>query len=220
MIAHELKNPVMSIKGLAVTGTRLYGSMTDQERLEFLRLIDQEATRLIVVAEQVSTALRVETGQLVYEMRPASLTELVRKAAGEGDRGEHPMLVDAEGDARVPLDRSRVADVLEIILDNAARYSPPDAPIEVRVGSGPGGEGLVEVIDRGPGIPEEHRESVFERFAKWRPHGYEETPGAGLGLFIARAHVEAHGGRIEIADGPGFGTIFRVSLPAEGGRGG
>jgi signal transduction histidine kinase len=71
------------------------------------------------------------------------------------------------------------------------------------------------VADRGPGIPSERVLQVFERFGSWRPAGYEETPGAGLGLFLARAHALAHDGRVYVADRDDGGTILRVTLPAE-----
>jgi signal transduction histidine kinase len=114
------------------------------------------------------------------------------------------------------LDRARFAEILGHLIDNAAKYSPPDAPIEVRVHRSQDGSLLVDVVDRGPGIPPEQRETVFERYAAWRPAGYEETPGAGLGLFICRQHLKAHGGRIDIEDMDDRGTRVRITLPAGG----
>jgi len=99
------------------------------------------------------------------------------------------------------------------LLDNASKFSPPDAPIEVRAYRSPDGDAVVEVADRGPGIPVEHREDVFGEFTEWRPPGYEETPGAGLGLFICRAHLKAMAGRIDIEDERDRGTMLRVTLP-------
>lgn len=213
--AHELRNPLMSIRGLATTGIRLYESMSDEERLEFLRLIDREAARLSSVTEQIATALAIAAGKLRYSIRPEQLGKLVEEVAWDGPRGEHPMLVEADADLVAACDRARVLEVLGSLLDNAAKFSPPDAPIEVRAYRGADGSAVVEVADRGPGIPPEEREHVFERFARWRPPGYEATPGAGLGLFISRAHMEAQGGRIEVDDEAGRGTILRFSLPQE-----
>ncbi len=216
MIAHELKNPLMSIKGLATTGTRLYDSMSDEERLEFFRLIDVESTRLKQIAEETSTALKIDAGQLRYDIRPEALAGLVEEVVWPSPHGEHPLLVEAEPDVMVRCDRAKTAEVLANLLDNAVKYSPPDAPIEVRAFRGPDRTAVVEVADRGPGIPSEHREEVFRKFARYRPPGYQEVPGAGLGLFICRAHLKAQGGRIDIEDGPGRGTILRLILPAEG----
>jgi two-component system sensor histidine kinase KdpD len=215
-IAHELKNPLASIKGLASTGVKLFDSMSDEERLEFFRLIDEEASRLKLTIEQSAMALRIEAGSVSYDLRPTDVGALVEELAWRSPHGEHPMVVETEPGLEVPLDRLRFAEVIENLLDNAAKFSPPDAPIEVRVVRGEDGSAIVEVSDRGPGIAPEHRSAVFERFSAWRPSGYEETPGSGLGLFIARAHVLGHGGRMVLEDRDEGGTMQRVVLPGRG----
>jgi signal transduction histidine kinase len=131
--------------------------------------------------------------------------------------GEHPLTIDAEDGLVASIDRARIGEVLAELVDNASKFSPPDAPILVRVRRDDG-RALIEVEDRGPGIPEGRRDEVFERFCHLRPPGYEEVPGSGLGLFISRAHVAAHGGRIVVNDAPGdgaVGTMLRVELPLE-----
>ncbi|MFB3737832.1 MAG: sensor histidine kinase [Candidatus Velamenicoccus archaeovorus] len=215
-IAHELKNPIMAVKGLAATGARLYGSMNDDERKEFFQLIDAEAERLRAIADATSTALKIDAGTIVYDLRPEDLGKLVEEVAWRARVGQHAMVVRADQDLMAELDRNRFAEVLGHLIDNAAKYSPPDAPIEVRARRSDDGALLVEVVDRGPGIPPEQREVVFERYAAWRPAGYEETPGAGLGLFICREHLKAHGGRIDIEDMDDRGTMLRITLPAGG----
>jgi signal transduction histidine kinase len=215
-IGHELKNPLASIRGLATTGVKLYGSMTEEERLEFFRLIDLEAARLGRLIDQAATAMRIQAGSLRYDVRPEDLGRLVRDVAEATAPGDHPLEVDAEPGIVVQADRGRLSETLEDVLDNAARFSPPDAPIEVRVARGGDVSALLEVCDRGPGVPPEHREGVFEMFASWRPAGYEETPGAGLGLFIARSHVLAMGGRMDLEGRDGGGTMLRITLPGEG----
>jgi signal transduction histidine kinase len=212
-IGHELKNPIMSVKGLASSGIRLYGSMSDDERLEFFRLIDVEANRLKLIADEISTALRIDAGQLSYDVRDEDVAALVRDVAWRTPSGPHAMVVEVQDGLTAPLDRTRLTEVLVHLLDNASKFSPPDAPIEVRAYRSPDGEAVVEVADRGPGIPVERREDVFQEFTEWRPPGYEETPGAGLGLFICRAHLKAMAGRIDIEDEGERGTMLRVTLP-------
>lgn len=215
-IAHELKNPLASIKGLASTGVKLFDSMSDEERLEFFRLIDEEASRLKLTIERSATALRIEAGGVSYDLQPTDIGALVEELAWRAPYGEHPMVVETEPGLEVPLDRLRFAEVIDNLLDNAAKFSPPDAPIEVRVVRGEDGSAIVEISDRGPGIAPEHRSAVFERFSAWRPPGYEETPGSGLGLFIAKAHVLAHGGQMVLEDRDEGGTMQRVMLPGGG----
>jgi signal transduction histidine kinase len=215
-IAHELKNPLASIKGLASTGVKLFGSMSDEERLEFFRLIDDEASRLKLTIEQSAMALRIEAGDVSYDLQPTDVGALVEELAWRSPHGEHPMVVETEPGLEVPLDRLRFTEVIENLLDNAVKFSPPDAPIEVRVVRGDDDWVIVEIADRGPGITPEHRSAVFERFSSWRPPGYEETPGSGLGLFIARAHVLAHEGRMALEDRDEGGTMLRVTVPGGG----
>jgi signal transduction histidine kinase len=215
-LAHELRNPLMAIKGLASTGVRMFDRMTEDERREFFRLIDEEAARVRRVVDQSAEALAVDADRVVYDRRPEDLAALVEEVAWEAPHGAHPMSVESEMGVTALVDRRSIGNVVTGLIDNAAKYSPPDAPIEVVVRRDEGGA-VVEVADRGPGIPLDRVDGVFERFASWRPAGYEETPGAGLGLFLARRHVDAHGGRIDVVDRDEGGTILRVSLPgAEG----
>ena len=214
-IGHELKNPIMAIKGLASTGSRLYDSLSDGERRDLFRTIDAEAGRLKLIGEETSTAMRIDAGQLRYDLRENDVGALVEQVAWRTPVGDHPMAVQAEPGLRASVDRTRLSEVVAHLIDNAAKFSPPGAPISVGVRAD-GDDVLIEVVDAGPGIPAEQREAVFERYGTWRPPGYEATPGAGLGLFIARAHVLAHGGRIEIEGTPAGGTMLRVRVPVGG----
>jgi signal transduction histidine kinase len=216
MIAHELKNPLMSIKGLAATGSRLYDSMTDEERKDFFRLIDQESSRLKLIVDEISTALKIDAGQLAYAIHPEALGALVEETAWRFPAGDHPLRVETEDDLTAPLDRGRIEEALTNLLDNAAKFSAHDAPIVVRAFRKVDGSATVEVLDRGPGIPSDRRSEVFRKFCRYRPPGYEDVPGAGLGLVIRAAHIKAHGGRIDIEDGFGQGTMLRLTVPSGG----
>jgi signal transduction histidine kinase len=212
-LSHELKNPLMSIKGLASTGARLYDQMDDDERRDFFRLIDEEAARLKRVAEQAATALRVDADQVVYDLREEDLGALVEEVAWATPHGEHPMTVETTPDVLIEVDRRHLSEAVAALIDNAAKFSPPDAPIEVRSLRDDDGDAVIEVADRGPGVPPDRLEAVFERFGRWRPPGYEETSGAGLGLFLSRSHVAAHGGRLDLLERDDGGSILRVTLP-------
>jgi two-component system sensor histidine kinase KdpD len=214
-ISHELRNPIMSIKGLASTGSRLYPSLDDAERQDLFRLIDLEAARLRLVADQTSTTLKIDAGTLPYDLRREDVGRVVEETAWRTPVGDHPVSVRAEVDLRARVDRTRIAEVVTNLVDNAAKFSPAEAPIEVVAARAEGGIGI-EVRDAGPGIPQDRRATAFDRYGSWRPPGYEEVPGAGLGLFIASAHVRAHGGRLDIVDVEPHGTILRVWLPSGG----
>jgi two-component system OmpR family sensor kinase len=213
-LSHELKNPLLAIKGLAATGSRMYDQMPDEERREFFGLIDEEAGRLKEVVEHAATAMKVDADQVVYDLQDHDLGALVEEVAWVAPHGDHPMTVRTDPGIAVRADRRYLGEVLEGLIDNAAKFSPPDAPIDVTVWR-EDGIARVEIADRGPGIPPEVVERIFQRFAGWRPAGYEETPGAGLGLFLARAHLRAHEGRIDVAERDDGGTILRITLPSQ-----
>jgi signal transduction histidine kinase len=215
MIAHELRGPVTTVKGLATTGARHYDSLGDPEKKEFFELIDQEARRLLHIVDETSIALKIDAATLTYDIRPEDLAIVVADAVKKAEAGDHEVSVDAEPDVRIPLDRLRMTETVTQLLENAAHFSPTGEPIAVRARRD-GASAVIEVQDRGPGIATEHRDRAFERFARFRPVGYEEVPGTGLGLFICRAHVEAHGGAISVEDPPRGGTMLRISLPTEG----
>jgi two-component system sensor histidine kinase KdpD len=220
-IARELRDPLLSIKGLSASGIRLYDEMNDEGRREFFRLVDQEASRLKLAAEQIATALQIDADRLEYDRREEDLGALIEEIAWQAPHGDHPMVVETEPKITVEIDRRRVGEALTNLIDNAAKFSPPDAPIEVRAYRDERGDAVIEVGDHGPGIPPDRHTEVFTRFTSWRPPGYEETPGVGVGMYIARAHVRAQGGRIGIADREDAeegaeehpGTTLRVILP-------
>jgi signal transduction histidine kinase len=218
MVAHEVRGPVSTIRGLASTGDLQWDRLPDAERREFFRLIDQESVRLLRVADQVATALKVDAGTLNYVLRPTDLGEGVREGIDRARTGDHPLAVDLEEGTEVLLDRVRFAEAVTQLVDNAAAFSPPDAPIEVRARVEEG-SAVVEVVDHGPGIRPDRREAVFGKFPEFRPPGYEEVPGTGLGLFICRGLVRAQGGDVMAMEAPDGGTMLRITLPTQGDKG-
>ena len=215
-LTHEIRGPVSTVRGLVATTLAHFDRLSDQERKEFLGLIRQEADRLERTVEQVAFALKLDAGSIRFDIRPHDLAAIVHDAvqASEGT-GDHPLKVDAAAHVEAPVDPTQIGSVIRQLVDNAKAFSPSGTPIEVRLRES-GDEALIEVVDGGPGIPPEKREAVFERFADWRPAGYEDRPGAGLGLFICRAVARAHRGDASIADGPDGGTMLIVRLPMEG----
>lgn len=214
-LTHEIRGPVSTIRGLASTTLLHYDRLDDGERREFLELIRGEAERLERTVEQVALALKLDAGTLRFDIRRQDLGVIVRGAARAAEPADHPLEVDTADDVEAPVDSIQIAFVVRQLIDNAAAFSPPDSPISVRL-SLDGDGAVIEVGDRGPGIPPDRRGSVFERFAEWRPAGYEDRQGTGLGLFICRAIARAHGGDISIDEGPAGGTMLIVRLPVEG----
>ena len=217
MIAHEVRGPVTTIRGIAATAATHYEGLDDEERREFFELIEQESRRLLTTVDQTSLALKIDARSLTYEMSPIELAPAVRAGveAAEVDPTQHAIHVLAQEDVILVADRARLRELVRQLVDNAAKFSPAGAPITVRAVA-EGKAAVVEVMDEGPGVPAEQREAVFERFGRWRPRGYEEQPGNGLGLFICRGLAAEHQGDISVEDGPGGGTMLRVRLPLGG----
>jgi signal transduction histidine kinase len=214
-LTHEIRGPVSTLRGLVNTTLTHYDRLSDEERREFLHLMRHETDRLERTVEQVAFALKLDAGSLRFDIRPRDLAEIVRETAQAADTGDHPMEVDVAESIEAPVDGALIASVVHQLIDNAVTFSPPDSPI--RIGLRRDGDGaVIEVTDHGPGVPPDKREAVFEHFADWRPPGYEDRPGTGLGLFISRAVAREHGGEASIADGPAGGTMLLVRLPVEG----
>jgi two-component system sensor histidine kinase KdpD len=214
-LTHEIRGPVSTLRGLVGTTLTHYDRLSDDERREFLHLMRHEADRLERTVEQVALALKLDAGSLRFDIRPRDLAEIVRETAQAADTGDHPMEVDVAESIEALVDGALIASVVHQLIDNAVTFSPPDSPITIGLRRD-GDDALIEVTDRGPGVPPDKREAVFERFADWRPPSYEDRPGTGLGLFISRAVAREHGGEASIADGPAGGTMLLVRLPVEG----
>ena len=212
MVSHELRGPISTIKGLAVTSRTYYDQLPDEEKREFLELIEQESDRMLEIVKQASLAMKLSAGVLAMQMGPADLAAIVREGVGAAGLGDDRR-VDLElDDVTVECDHTRLVEVVRQVVQNAGTYSPPDEPIAVSL-TGGGTDAVLTVVDHGPGIPGDKREHVFTTFPNWRPAGFEEVQGTGLGLFISKALVAEHGGEISVEDAPGGGTMLRIRLP-------
>jgi len=217
MVAHELRGPISTIKGLAVTSRTYYDQLPDDEKREFLSLIEQESDRMLEIVNQASLAMKLSAGVLPTHRGLADLAAIVREGVGAAGLGPGRSLdLDLDlADVTIEGDRTQLVQVVRQVMQNAGAYSPADEPIAVTVRH-EGDHAIVEIVDQGPGIPDEQREHVFTTFPNWRPKGYEEVQGAGLGLFISRALVAEHHGEMSIEDAPGGGTMLRIRLPLKG----
>jgi signal transduction histidine kinase len=213
MMAHEVRGPVSSVRGLAATTLGSYDRLSDDERRELVGLIEQEARRLVSTVDQTSLALKVDAGTLSMTMRPDDLGAAVREAA-RGVAPGRPVQIEAEPDVTARIDRRWIAEIVRQLMDNAEKFSPAGEPIGVAVRR-ENGHAVIEITDAGPGIPPDKRDLVFTKFAKWRSPGYEEIPGSGLGLFICRGLAAEHQGDVVVVGRPRGGTMLRVRLPLE-----
>jgi signal transduction histidine kinase len=217
MIAHEVRGPVSTVRGLAGTALVHYDRLSDDERREFLDLIEQESRRLLVTVTQASNALKVDAETIAYILTPQELAPAVHEGVEAADTRDHLVEIDIPDGIKVRIDRRWLPEAVRQVVDNAARFSPPSASISVTARAD-GDWVSIEVTDHGPGIPPERRGEVFEKYVSWRPDGYEQKAGSGLGLFLTRGIVSGHNGQVSIEDVPGGGTMLRIRLPLSDAR--
>lgn len=213
-LAHDIKTPLTSIKA-AVTSLLGNSAAADQE---LLTIINEEADRLNQLAAEVVAMARVEAGKLHLEKRPIAAAELIEGALGELGARTEPSVGVTVAPALPPAecDPEFVQQVIKQLIENALKYSPEGTAVTVSA-ERKGAKIVIGVADRGPGIEEEERLRIFEKFFRGRRHRFE-TKGTGMGLAIAKGIIEAHGEKIWVESEPGHGSAFYFSLPLAGGR--
>jgi signal transduction histidine kinase len=215
MVSHELRTPLGLIKGY--TGTLLNPGLDLDEgtRREFLKIIDDEADQLAELVANLLDMSRIEAGTLRVEPRPADLAGLLTECSTRLRVREPERALELDLPAALPpvlADERRIVQVVDNLLTNAARYTPVGTQIVLRARAD--GESVaVAVVDRGPGIPADKREQVFEKFVRLDEGDRSAVGGSGLGLAICRGIVQAHGGTIWVESEQGSGSTFAFNLP-------
>jgi PAS domain S-box-containing protein len=215
-ISHELKTPVAIIKGYAATLRREDVTWDQKTIRDNLAVIEDEADRLSELIQNLLDASKLQAErELRLQISDVALDELgaraVERFRTQTDR--HRFLLNFP--AEFPLirgDEVRLREVLDNLLSNAVKYSPNGGDIEVG-GSADGKRVRVYVRDQGEGIPENEQEHIFERFYRVDGKLSRKTQGTGLGLYLAKAIIEAHGGKISVESKPGQGSTFYFTLP-------
>lgn len=215
-VSHELRTPLTSIKGYAQTMLVRADDLGPADRRNFLEVIHRQCNRLAAIVDTLLLASRLESGELGGKLTYISLSELLRDAA-EASNGSERITLEVAPGAGLVADSFRVHHIVRNLLENACKYSPPGSPVLVRVTADDEKEVSIEVLDRGPGIPEGEREKIFQRFHRVVDPDRSAVPGTGLGLYITRRFTLDIGGEIEVlsANEPGWGGAhFKVRIPS------
>jgi PAS domain S-box-containing protein len=212
-VFHELRTPLTTALGMAET-LRRYGedlppdrraAMTERLAVGVARLRDR-------VLEAVSAG-QLLTRSLRVERRPVRIHDVVAEQAARTLAADRPLTVAIDPGETVIVDPGHLGQIVSVLLGNADKHTPPGEPVFVRLLREDDGITLV-IEDRGPGVPEQLRERIFEPFTRWRAP--EERPGLGLGLYLVAGLAHLYGGRAWVEDRPGGGSSFRVHLPTSG----
>jgi two-component system sensor histidine kinase KdpD len=213
-VTHEFRTPLTSIKASAET--LLSGAQLDvAQRNDLLTVINEETDRLNRLVGEAAEVAQLDSHQLEFHFEPHSIQDPI-DAALQTLRPvlqHHP--VDVKLQPNLPLvkmDSARIAEVLVHLLENASKYSPPDTPIHVVAELRLGGDLVTSVADHGPGIDDMEQDMVFEKFYRGR-HQRSTVQGTGMGLAIAKAIIELHGGTIGVRSQLGRGSVFYFTLP-------
>lgn len=221
-ISHELRSPLAAIKGYAAT-LRRYGSKLGRaERDEFLQAIEEASDRLEVIVSRLLQLARLEAGTLTPSLVSVNVVHLVREAIAaaehrwetvEKDSPSYTFLAPEQDNMPQALaDLQLQREVLDIVLENAVKYSPGGGIIRVTLQTD-GKTICISVEDRGLGIPENHLNRIFDRFHRVDTRLTREVEGAGLGLAIAKRIMQLQGGDISVESQPGVGSTFTMTLP-------
>jgi signal transduction histidine kinase len=218
-VAHELRSPLTSVKGFTATLLAKWERFTDEQKKVMLETVDADANRITRLIAELLDISRIDSGRLEVRRQPVDIAAAVRRHVDARIAAGIPRdRFDVEVGGGLPAlwaDPDKIDQVLGNLLENAVRHGEGRVTIEVTpdvlpgTSGKPGTEGTtVTVSDEGPGIPEESMNRVFARF--WRGN---KRGGTGLGLYIVKGIVEAHGGTISVGRAPGGGAQFRFILP-------
>ncbi len=217
-VSHELRTPLAAIRGEADVTLRARESTAEDYRVALARISEQAALSGGLVDDLLFIA-RNEGGSPRLKLKPVALAEIARRACADVQSVAEQRAVSVEIAETAPTrtvqgDPVRLRQLVTILLDNAVRYTEAGTAVQVVLSQGPGGV-VLQVIDHGKGIADDEIEFVFDRFYRGEDASERHAEGSGLGLAMARAIVEAHGGEIGIESQPGQGTTVGVVLPVQ-----
>jgi two-component system, OmpR family, phosphate regulon sensor histidine kinase PhoR len=208
-LVHELKTPITSLR---LTAESLLDDPIPKDRRRFAERLIKEADLMSKIVDNLRQLGDIETGTVAVEMTRFDLRELIEDSVSRLGV-DRPIEIDVPPDLVILTDRTKLAQALRNLLDNAAKFSPPGTAVDIRAEAD--GELVVSVRDRGPGISPEHWSRVFERFYKVDRARPRESGGFGLGLAITKHLVQVLGGRIWTEAAREGGQVFYIALPRQ-----
>ncbi|MGH9744845.1 MAG: sensor histidine kinase [Candidatus Acidiferrales bacterium] len=217
-VTHALRTPLTSIKA-SVTNLLSNPALTNDQRAELLTIINEESDRLNRLVGEAAEMAQLDAGEVVLKIEPHPLSEVINAALAQTKSVLANRRVDLRLSAdlpRVRVDLSRAREGLVHLLENANQYSPPEQPITITAEQH-GDFVVTSVADRGAGIDDPEQSLIFEKFYRGRDQRYR-VEGTGMGLPIAKAIVEAHGGTISLTSQRGHGSVFSFTLPIDRSR--
>jgi two-component system sensor histidine kinase KdpD len=210
-VSHDLRTPLTSILGSALTLEATKLELPSEDALDLVGRIAANARKLERLLGDLLDLDRLQRGIVAPQRRPTDLAALVARAVDERvDPHGHDIVTEVPPGSFL-LDAAKVERIVENLLSNALRHTPPGTQVWIRTAPADGGVSIV-VEDAGPGVPEELHDAVFEPFRQAPGSSSEHSPGVGIGLSLVRKFAELHGGKAWLTRREGGGASFRVFL--------
>ena len=219
LVSHDLRTPLTSIIGYVELALDEDGSAPlDDERRRYIQVVARSSDRLLRLVDDLLLAARLQSGRFMLTVDDADLEAVASEALDEmharADRRGISLFLACDGPTRIKCDRRRVLQLLDNLISNAVKFTPEGGRVELRVERTLTGA-AIEIHDTGVGLDPGDEERIFDRFYRAASAVADQVPGTGLGLFIARAIAERHGGTLVARRREGGGSIFRLDLPAQ-----
>jgi two-component system, OmpR family, sensor histidine kinase KdpD len=212
-VTHEFRTPLTAIKA-SVTSLLSNPGLEEAQRLELLTVINEESDRLNHLVGEAAEMAQLDAHKVELRLGQHQIAEAVEDAVAKSKTilGKHPVGVQLPQNLPpVRIDVDRISEVVAQLLENAAKYSPPESPIHI-TGEVRNRMVMISIADRGPGIDDFEQSLIFEKFYRGRNQRMQ-VQGTGMGLAIAKAIVEAHGGEIGVTSQLGRGSVFYFTVP-------
>ncbi|MBE0615453.1 MAG: PAS domain-containing protein [Burkholderiales bacterium] len=216
-VSHELRTPLTSIRGsLGILAGGVAGPLSDKVK-GFIDIAKDNCERLIRLINDILDMEKIESGKMTFQLQVLDLMQLIEQTvkANEGFAAQHKVrlqIISARPGAKVHVDADRLAQVLTNLISNACKFSPVEGSVDITV-SGHDERCFVGVVDHGPGISEEFRKRIFQKFSQEDSSDMRQKGGTGLGLSISKAIIEGLGGEIGFETEVGGGSTFYFYLP-------
>lgn len=219
MLVHDLRTPMTGILGSGEIIEELLVGEVDERIMNLVRIIPKESKRLIDLINNILDFYRLEEAGIKVTPRPISVKELVREAydGAKVIAGKQGVKFTTSVEPNLPMivgDEAKLLQVLSNLVGNALKFTPSGRSVKIFAGGVADGMVTAGVADTGVGIPKADIPHLFEKFKTFRTDSDRRVRGSGLGLYIARAIIEAHGGAINVASEEGKGSTFTFTVPA------
>jgi signal transduction histidine kinase len=220
MAAHDLRNPLEVILTYSEFLLEEAAPRLDRDQVAFIETIRSSSEFMLHLVEDLLDLAKIESGRLELDLAPVDLAEVIDRNVAmnrvlAAKKGIGIELRIADGPFPMLVDPPKIEQVLNNLIGNAVKFSPPESTVEVRLSRADGGV-VVAVADQGPGVPPDELDRLFRPFERTRVRSTAGEKSTGLGLAIVKRIVEGHRGEIRVESGPAGGSTFLVTLPEKG----